>query len=440
MGDLVSDDTMQLLVELREEVPLPTDDVARAIYASATKDLRRRPIRAPRRFGVVVILAVLAFSAAAFAAVREAPWWQTGSPAVDPRVVVSVARDNMPADVRTAEARTVVTDGDAALVAVPLDQTGYCLIPALRGNASLGASCIYSVSHPERGDSDSTETASRAASKDASARWLAYGRITDPRAAKIDLGALTVDLSTGGFFLVAIPETDWAKLSGTANPGSILDSSGSVLRRGCVNWGSAPGEDSSRFSSTLWLDQSGACKPQEVPPMPTLDFAKASKLFDVTLTMPFAVWKAGQQITFEKVPASDGTTCAVPVGPGLPTSTEGCSIRLSPTWSSKQPIDVGFSAQLAHDDGKAFYAWQITGTTDLSAGIAKVTVSSPAASASVAYGGGFFFAELPVTTPGPVTGGVPFPDGPWVLTAYDTAGHEVARIDLTDLHASETPH
>ena len=55
-------------------------------------------------------------------------------------------------------------------------------------------------------------------------------------------------------------------------------------------------------------------------------------------------------------------------------------------------------------------------------------------------GGGFFFAELPVTTPGPVTGGVPFPDGPWVLTAYDTAGHEVARIDLTDLHASETPH
>lgn len=436
----MSDDTMQLLVELREEVPLPTDDVARAVYARATRSVPRRSIRARRRLALVVVPAVLAFAAVAVAAVREVPWWQTGSPAIDPQSVAAVARDNMPADVRTAEARTVVTDGDAALVAVPLDETGYCLIPALDGHGSFGASCVYRVTHAERGDSDSAETALRPAGTGVPARWLAYGRITDPRAAKLDLGAFTVDLSTGGFFLVAIPETDWARLGGTANRGAILDSSGSVLRRGCVNWGSAPDGTSSR-SSAFWIDQtSGECKPQVIPPTPTLDLANATKLFDVTLTMPFSIWKAGQQIMFEKAPASDGTTCVVPVGPGLPTSDQGCSFGMARTWSSATPVAVGFGAQLAHEDGNAFYSWQITGTTDPSAGIAKVTVASPAESAPVAYAGNFFFAELPATTPGPKIGNVPFPEGPWVLTAYDAGGRVVSQLDLNDLHAKESPH
>jgi hypothetical protein len=347
----------------------------------------------------------------------------------------------MPANVRADEARTVVTDGDAALVAVPLDETGYCLIPTLDRRAALDAPCVYQVMHPETGDADITETGVRVQGKDRPARWLAYGRITDPRAVKLDLGALTVSLSTGGFFLTEIPEAQWAMLSGTANRGAILDRSGNVLRRGCVNWGSSPGGGSARYSTVLWLDQpSGDCKPQTLPPIPTIDLSRATKLFDVTLTMPFSIWKPGQQITFEKAPASDGTTCVVLVGPGLPTTDHGCSLRIDPPQPGASPIDVGFGTQLAHDHGRPFYAWQITGSTDPSAGIAKLTLSSPTSSTPVRYDDDFFFAQLPTTTPGPRIGNVPFPDEPWVLTGYDAGGHAVAHIDLNELYTRSSPH
>jgi hypothetical protein len=447
MGDFMSEDALRFLSEFRAEVPFPADEVARTVYDRAVNTKPQRPTLSRRRSVVAVVAALLVFSAAAVAAVREAPWWQSGTPPVDPEAVVSVARDNMPADVRVAEARTVVTDGDAALVAVPLDETGYCLIPALDDHASLGASCVYSVAHPERGDSDSSDTAVRAAKKDAAARWLAYGRITDPRAAKLDLGSFTVDLTPGGFFLARIPEGEWAKLSGTANPGAILDSSGAVLRRGCVNWGAAPGQDGQGFpvrsAGVLWVDHaSGECKPQTVPPPPMLDLSKATTLFDVTLTKPFSVWRPGDRVTFEEAPASDGSMCVVPRGPGFPVSAaaQGCSWRITPPQAGTSPVEVDFGAQLAHAGGQAFYSWQITGSTDPAAKIARLTLSSPASSVDVTYRDNVFFVELPATTPGPRVGNIPFPDGPWTLTGYDATGNEVTHVDLNELHTRLSPH
>ncbi|HEY1513932.1 MAG TPA: hypothetical protein VGF66_09280 [Gaiellaceae bacterium] len=54
---------------------------------------------------------------------------------------------------------------------------------------------------------------------------------------------------------------------------------------------------------------------------------------------------------------------------------------------------------------------QITGSTDPSAGIAKLTLTWGSASATVDYRDNFFFAQLPATTPGPRVGAVPLPDG-----------------------------
>jgi hypothetical protein len=445
MGDLMSNDALQVLAEFRSETPYPSDNVARAVFARAVGSSPARPHR--RRLALVTVLAVLAFSAAAVAAVKNAPWWQSGAPPVDPQAVVAVARGNMPANVRVSEARTVVTDHDAALVAVPLDETGYCLIPTLGGHAAFDAPCIYTVARPESGDSDISETAASVGSKGAPARWLAYGRITDPRAAKLDLGAFSVGLAPGGFFLTEVPAGMWAKLSGTASRGAILDASGAVLRRGCVSWGTSPDDSPTgalRAARTvLWLDQpAGTCKPVTVPPPPTLDLSKASTLFDVTLTQPFATWKAGDRVTFEEAPASDGGTCVVMVGPGYPITSSGqhCGWRLDQSLSTGSPINVGFGNMLAHDGGKAFYSWQIMGSTDPGAKIAKLTLSSPSSKLDVTYRDTVFFVQLPATTPGPRVGSVPFPGGPWTLTGYDAGGSVVAHVDLNALYEHSSPH
>lgn len=453
----MSDIDLAITLELEQLFPVSGspdwDAVVSAARVGRTSQKRWRWPRlrralGRRRMAVVAAVAVLAFAAAAVAAVRVAPWWQGGEPPVDPQAVASVARDNMPANVRVTQARTVVTAGDAALVAIPLDQTGYCLIPALDGHASFGASCVYQVAHPQKGDSDSARTATRARSAKAPARWIAYGRITDPRARKLDLGAFTVELATGGFFLAQVPDAEWSTLNGTANRGAILDGSDNVLRRGCVNWGASPDagrpQGFSRSATALWMDQpSGECKPQTLPPIPTIDLNHGRTLFEVTLTKPFSIWKAGEQIRFEEAPASDGTTCVIPIGPRTPRElyNHGCvGTRIAQLRTGLPPISTEIGAGLSHEDGKAFYAWDVTGSTNPSAKIAKLTLSSPSASAEVAYGDNFFFAQLPVTTPGPRVGSVPFPDGPWTLTGYDAAGHEVAQVDLNELHHQASPH
>jgi hypothetical protein len=445
-------DYLQLLDEFRSEVPAAdAATVERAlarITAGAAAPRRSRLGRLARRQRptLVVALAALLLAAASVAAVKEGPWWQSGAPPLDPQAVASVARDNMPASVRVAEARTVVTAGDAALVAVPLNATGYCLIPAIGGRATLGAQCQYQVKSPERGDDDRSLSVTRRASGDEPAAWIVYGRITDPRARRIDLGPFALDLATGGFFLGEVPEADWSRLSGTVTSGSILDRSGAVLRHGCVNWAVAPvgAAGDGEYPVPLWSESTGGtCEVQKPPVPPTVELGTAKELFDVTLTQNYGIWKAGQTLTFEAADRSDGTRCLVATGPQQSTKgldlSGGCG-ALGAGTSAERPIDVGIGAGLTHVDGRAVYTWDISGAVDPASKIVKLELRSDGGTTPVAFGGGFFFAQLPVTTPGPQQGTVAMPPGKWLLVGLDAAGRQVAQVDLVALHRQATPH
>lgn len=445
-------DYFQLLGEFRSEVPEADDATVERVLARITVGASTQRRSSPGRFGrrqrltLVIAFAALLLAAASIAAVKEGPWWQSGGPPVDPQAVASVARDNMPADVKLADARTVVTSGDAALVAVPLNATGYCLIPAIDGRASLGAQCEYQVTNPVRGDDDRTLSVTRKASAKGAAVWIVYGRVTDPRATKIDLGPFTLGLATGGFFLGQVPQADWSQLSGSATGGAILDGSGSALRKGCVNWAVAPigtGSDG-EYPVPLWTDaQGGKCEPQKVPVLPTVELGTAKKLFDVTLTQNYGVWKAGQTVTFESAQRSDGTSCLVATG--APGAQKGFNFSnacgaVSGGTNERHPISVGIGAGLTHVDGEAVYTWDISGAVDPGSNIAKLELRSDNETTAVAFGGGFFFAQLPATTPGPRKGTLSMPPGQWLLVGLDAAGHEVAQVDLVDFHRQASPH
>ena len=440
----MTDSTFHLLTQFRDDVPLPTDELSQRTYERV---VRQSPTRRRLRVTLAVAFGALLLAAASIAAVKEVPWWQDGAPAVDPQAVASVARDNMPANVEVDRARTVASTGDAALIAVPLGTSGYCLIPALERRASLGAQCDYQVADVEHGRDDRTVSATRPASASAPARWIVYGRITDPRAERLDLGALTIDLTPGGFFLAEVPEAKWQTLSGSANRGAIIGSAGSVLRHGCVSWGASPSASAGAEGSShgnLWSESSGgACRPEQIPQAATIDLAHARKLFDVTLTQNYSIWKAGQTVSFAAAPASDGTTCVVVVFPQPPfTPAQGChGTTVRAVGSARRAIDVGLGAQLAHEsDGTPYYAWEISGSTDPAKRITKLELRSSTGTTAVALGDGFFFAQLPETTTGPRVGTVPLPPGPWLLVGYDAAGNEVARADLVELHRNASPH
>jgi hypothetical protein len=449
----MTDETTQLLADFRDEIPFPAEAATRSAYERVvSRATTRRRLLAwlvgPRRLTVVLAASALVLAAASVAAVKEVPWWQSGSPPVDPQEVVSVARDNLPAHVDAARARTVVTAGDAALVAVPLNESGYCLIPALDGHATLGAQCEYQVADPQSGDDDRAISATRRASGDQPAAWIVYGRITDPRAAKIDLGAFTLDLASGGFFLGRVPPGEWSRLSDAATNGAILDSSGAVLRSGCVDWATAPTGTSTdgEYPLPLWSESRGGdCKPQRPPAMPVLYPNAAKRLFDVTLTQNYSIWKAGQTIILNAAPRSDGRTCLVVTGPGASGMARGygftntCAATTGAA-DATQPIDVGLGASLTHVDGKAVYAWAITGAVDPASGIDGLELRSDTSTTAVSLGGGFFFAQLPETSPGPQQGAVSMPPGKWVLVGLDAAGRQVAQVDLVAQHRRATPH
>lgn len=448
----MTDETLQMLADFRSELPLPNQEATHAAYQQviATESRRQRlPGRLLRgkRLTLALVAVALVLAAGSVAAVKEAPWWANGAPPVDPQEVVAVAGDNLPAHVDVADARTVVTDGDAALVAVPLNQTGYCLIPALGGRASLGAQCEYQVANPEQGNDDRTVSATRHQEDDAPAAWIVYGRITDPRAAKIDLGPFMLDLTAGGFFLAQVPQDDWAQLSGSATNGTILNSSGGILRHGCVNWANAPTATGADGESPLplWTDASGGiCKPQQpTAAPPTIDIGAATTLFDVTLTQDYSVWKAGQTISFDAVPRSDGATCLVASGPGSSGTHRSYSFTNTCTGqtNTKQPIDdVGLDAGLTHTDGNAAYTWAVTGKVKPGSTIRKLELRSDTSTTPVSFGDGFFFAQLPAITPGPQKGSVSMPPGQWLLVGLDANGQEVAQVDLVAQHQQASPH
>ncbi|HZQ81688.1 MAG TPA: hypothetical protein VFB25_06910 [Gaiellaceae bacterium] len=432
----MSDDIFDLLTSFRADAPYPDDETWERVRRHQGPTPR---VRGRRRAAIAIALCALVLTGGSIAAYKETPWWQSGAPPVDPQSVASVARDNMPANVDVADARTVAQDGDAALVAVPLDTTGYCLIPSLGGTASLGASCDYQVTNVEQGTDDETASVSRPQSSSDPADWIVYGRITDPRAAKVDLGAFTVTLTNGGFFLAHVPEQSWTALNDTANRGRILDSSGAVLRTGCVNWGLDPAKtDPQREGVELWLDTKGPCTPQLPPPIPTLDMAHATKLFDVTLTQQFSLWKAGTTVSFVSAPASDGSTCVTVTGPTehpLPNVGGDC-LEPNAGWNGTTPVEVGFSAQRVETAAGAVYDWVLEGRTNPAAQVAKIVLESPSGATTATIGGDYYFLQFPQTSPSADD----LPAGPYTLKAYDAAGNLIQSTDLSALHAQEVPH
>jgi hypothetical protein len=133
------------------------------------------------------------------------------------------------------------------------------------------------------------------------------------------------------------------------------------------------------------------------------------------------------------------------VATGPQQSTKGLDLSggcgaLGAGTSAERPIDVGIGAGLTHVDGRAVYTWDISGAVDPASEIVKLELRSDGGTTPVAFGGGFFFAQLPVTTPGPQQGTVAMPPGKWLLVGLDAAGRQVAQVDLVALHRQATPH
>jgi hypothetical protein len=429
----------QLLADFRSEVPLPDAETAERIRRHAMRPQARPPrrmsplsLRRPRP--AIVWAAALVLVGGSVAAVSELPWWQSGAPPVDPQSVASIARANLPANVDTSRARTVAQVGDAALVAVPLNKTGYCLIPSLGGRANLGSGCEYQVVDPQQGFSDRTVSLARPAP----AAWIVYGRITDSRAAEIDLGAFSVPLKTGGFFLAQVPEQQWPTLDGRANPGRILDATGATLRAGCVNWGPAPtSQEAGRGGVPLWRDGSGPCKPQRVPGLPILDLDNASKLVEFTLAADFSTWKAGTVVALWQAPADQGRMCTY-VAAASPAPTGTSDGPPSGPGQCHRPADDPAASAARPFGGVSFSVGGgglVTGQVGARSGVTKVVLESASGVTVLPLGGGWFIGQLPE---GGAVGQLP-PGGPFTLVAYNADGKELGRRSLEQIRKAGTP-
>lgn len=428
----------QLLADFRGEVPLPDTETAERIrrHVMRLQAPRRglpRLLRRPRHG--IALAGALVLVGGSVAAVNELPWWKNGAPPVDPQSVASIARENLPANVDTSRARTVAQVGDAALVAVPLNKTGYCLIPSLGGRANLGSQCNYQVVDPQQGYSDRTVSLARPDP----AAWIVYGRITDRRAAEIDLGAFSVPLKTGGFFLARVPVDEWPTLDEQANPGRILDTNGATLRAGCVNWGPSPANhDAGRGGLPLWRDDSGPCKPEQLLELPILDLDKASKLVELILAADFSIWKAGTVVALWQAPADNSRVCTyVAAASPAPTGTsEGPPS--GPGQCNNGPADAPAGLAVRPFLGVSLSiggGGLVTGQVGARSGVAKVVLESASGATVLPLGSGWYIGQLPE---GGAVGQLP-PGGPFTLIAYDTDGKEVARQSLEEIKKAATP-
>lgn len=431
-------DDLVALREFRADVPAASVTDIQRIRRLVDARADERPTRIRPRVAIALAVAALAVATGAIAAIKDAPWWDSGAPPVDPQAVASVARDNLPAKTDLSRARTVAHDAAAALVAVPIQASGYCLIPTLDGRGGIGAQCEYQVRNPERGDDDRLVSLPYVP-RSGDASWIVYGRVTDPRADSVDLGALTVTLQPGGFFIARVPKKDWSKLSGTANVGAIADRSGSKIRSGCVNWGLAPDArpaDTIREQGavTLWTDGDGPCKP--LPSFLTLrkalTYSDAQVLFTVTLTRPYSIWKSGDTIRFDRASNAAGEECVVAVADGFyPRYGGDCR---KPNTTDGPALSPQISAQLVSDGTDRSYVWSVQGRT--ASNVAKLVLRSPSGDVPVTVGGGYFFAQLAPAT----SSASDFPTGPYELIVYDASGTPVASTDLNRQFAQARPH
>ncbi len=384
-------------------------------------------------------LATLVIASGALAAAGKVPWWQSGSAPVDPAAVASLAAEPLHAKLLVNRARTVAAAQRAALVAAPLDDGGYCLIPAWKGRGDLGDQCISSVTSDDAAAHDVILSVAVPAGREGGPAWIVYGRFTERSVGAIDLGPFTVQLANGGFFIFEIPTTRWAGLADTANRAKLLSTSGTTLATGCLSWGIPPNDprvaDSGAELDFFRAPTRIACAPQQLAPLPTLLLRRAEKLFDVTLINSFSIWKAGQTIAFWEAPVSTGgRRCAFPApvtGPNASERREVGNCRATdPARGKQQTLEVELDAGVFHVDHVPRYAFSISGSVDPTAGIVRLVLRSDAGSTPVTFGGGYFFVQIGPTSES--SGRLP-KGGPFTLLAYNAAGRRVAHVNLASL-------
>jgi hypothetical protein len=413
------------------------DDVlARSGRAGQLSLLGKRPGRTRRlvqkRFWLVaaVVGVVLLVVGASLAAVRGVPWWEGAAPPVNPKTLdwqLAPPTDGtrFPPTADRSKARTVAKVDGAALVAAPVGDDGYCLIPSLAGSPDLGVSCLYQPG-------DWLRAYARPASQ--GPRWIVYGRITDPQAASLDLSdaaseRFVVPLQRGGFFLANIPERLWDKLGGKAGAGQIVTASGDTLQGGCVNWGPSPADERAGESGLpFWQEGDAPCRPVALPPYPPrADLDRATKLVSYTLASDFSVWERGTTVAVWRAPAQGGMICTF-VGPvPLPKASPGglpgagsCSYAAQPnTAPPERPISMSWSSDRA--------GGLLTGEVSPTSGIVRLELQAGPRTTPLAFANNHFIGWFPPRGRSP---GVLPPGGPYLLVAYSIADREVATVDI----------
>ncbi len=389
--------------------------------------VRRDHVRRKRRrwTGAAAALAVVCTAGVGIAGTYD-NWWTNAQPPVNPKQVAEDNAENTFGLIAPDPGKqaTVAKTPDAALVAVATKSGGYCLIPSLDDQASIGNSCTSKADNEFRAYSSPPGTKTP--------HWIAYGRILDPLAATLDLSALgltqPVLLERGGFFLFDVPRSKWVALDDRHGATRVLDSSGRVVSTGCVWLGPAPG---AYGSGNRWgaLGGPGDSCDQHVPPPIVVEVAKARKLVELTLTDADGMYKAGDTIAFWQAPSTDGQTCfMLGLAGERPAADTPADCRApGQRWSASRPIDGGSSSALVNGD---HYANMATGFVDPKSSIVRISLESPAGSKDVAFADGAYIAELP-NSPRAGRGPGAIPGGPYTIVGYDASGTRVAAVAMS---------
>jgi hypothetical protein len=312
----------------------------------------------------------------------------------------------------------------------------------LPGDPDLGFSCTYQVRNAEDGTSDEFRSYARPASQ-GTPRWIVYGRITHPDAAALDLGAFTVPLRPGGFFLANVPEDRWKRLANTAGEGKIVDSSGATLRTGCVNWTPSPPDPAAGLSRySFWSEAPGPCRPRPIPSFPTPDLSRAEKLVETTLRERFSLWEPGTGVALWRAPTFEGGECvylwlAAPTPEDVSAAARPdrgmpgggiCTNSPRSTPPNPEPFMTGMSWNSLHD---GTYSVMLKGQVAPRLGTVRVALLTETGESAVPFDHGHYLTQLANSN---ASGALP-PGGPYTLVAYDAAGKEVATQDLQQLIA-----
>ena len=393
---------------------------------AVNRDHRRRR---HRRLAALAAAPLVIAAGAAIASDRV-PWWQDAAPPANPRIVdrqLAPGRASFPPAADRSRARTVARSDGAALVAAPVGESGYCLIPSLPGSPDLGFSCEYQVRNADEGGGSMFRGYARPASAGAP-RWIVYGRITDPAARTLDLtraaGApLAVPLAPGGFFLADVPESRWAALSNRSGKAEILDGSGETLRTPCIHWGVSP--ESELAGRSRWGSiAEGTSPPGPCPAAPIVLPEPVLERARLVLEVPAG---RGTVLRLYESPSSTGGTCtftdAAEAGStSRPTRMGGgaCSAEPGPRHRGDAPIVL--SSGLTRE-GLAWPRSTLHGTVDPDLDAVRVRLEWATGARELAFADGYFLAANPYYDP-------PDENLPYEVVAYGADGREVARMRI----------